>query len=178
MEENLAHAGNGPANPSGSRGRTVEEVMQQDIVPATVALRNALQTCQALIGAVAEHVRSPDEGTSSQRESAVAAARLGASSAQMLSALARATDADTRQRKAAFDMEQAILRDAPQTRRGIARRLLKKKEEEPYDPHFYRDDPDCHLNYSDEDDENLEFNSAEVEGGGENLENNSPNGRA
>lgn len=163
MVENPAHAGNGPANPSVPHGRTAEEVMEQDIVPATTALRDMIRTCQSLIGAVADKVRDPDQPTTYQTASAVAAARLGASTAQLMGALARAADADTRQRALSHKMDEALRRALP--RRRAAQRTAEK--EKPYDPYYYRDDPTDFRNYADDDseEEKLNFNSQDAESG-------------
>ncbi|HEY7978243.1 MAG TPA: hypothetical protein VID67_08615 [Rhizomicrobium sp.] len=145
--------------------------MQEDIVPATTALRDAIRICQSLIGAVADKARDPDQPTTYQTASATAAARLGASTAQLMSALARAADADTRQRMASFKMDEAIRRASP--RRRAAQRTAEK--EKPYDPHYYRDDPTDFRNYSGEDseEENPDFNSAPAKSEGQNLNFNS-----
>lgn len=170
MNETQAHAGNGPANPSVPSGRTAEEVMQEDIVPATTALRDAIRTCQSLIGAVADKVRDPDQPHTYQTASATAAARLGVSTAQLMSALARAADADTRQRMASFKMDEALRRASPRRRAAGS-----KKEEKPYDPYYYRNDPTDFRNYSDDDseEENPDFNSAPAKSEGQNLNFNS-----
>lgn len=85
-----AHAGNGPEDPSSSRERTADDVFKEDVVPATSVLKDALRNCAALIGNSADTARDPDHTPKAQTEAALAAARLGATAAQLMGAIARA----------------------------------------------------------------------------------------
>ncbi|HEY2034789.1 MAG TPA: hypothetical protein VGH02_13990 [Rhizomicrobium sp.] len=137
MEENQAHAGNGPADPSSPPGRTIEEVMEQDIVPATTMLREALRSCAGLIGDVSRVARNPDETARAQTDSALAAARLGSTTAQLMSALARAADSDTRVRIANMRIEEAQARrnNAVYRHNAHNRRAREEREYRPVRNH-------------------------------------------
>ncbi len=105
MTENSAHAGNGPEELSGSKERTADDVMREDMVPATSVLRDALRSCASLIGDSAQIARNPDLRPQTQTDAALAAARLGATVSQLMAALSRAADADTRMRLANMRIE-------------------------------------------------------------------------
>lgn len=147
-------------------------MIQEDLVPSTTALREIIRKCRAVVDAVAQKACDPDQPITYQTASAVAAARLGASTAQMMGALARAADADTRQRALALKMDEALQRAS--SRRRPAERTVEK--EKSYNPHYYQDDPSDYRNYTDDDseEENLDFNSTPPKPEGQNLNFNSP----
>jgi hypothetical protein len=128
MAENQAHAGNGPEELSGSKERTAEDVMRDDVAPATSVLRDALRSCASLIGDSAQIARNTDLMPQTQTDAALAAARLGATAAQIMGALARAADADTRMRIASMRLENS------DRQRANARRSAPVRREAEYRP--------------------------------------------
>jgi len=130
MEENEATAGNGPADPSGSRERTAEDLMREDIVPATSVLRDALRSCASLVDTSAQTARDCELAPQTKNDAALAAARLGATAAQLMGAIARAADADTRMRLANMRIENSEQQRRNATYRDIARRRREREKRE------------------------------------------------
>lgn len=93
-------AGKGPAPRSAPKGRTDQDVIEEDAVPATATLRAELAACQALIAECAGLARDGEHSPQVRSHAAQSAARLATASAQAASAIARLADAETRQRLA------------------------------------------------------------------------------
>ncbi|GEM_PF-3941167 len=83
MSELKAHAGNGPADPS-ANGGSPRDVIVQDMLPASVNLREELAECRSLMAECA---------------------RLASASAQAAGAIARLCDSETKRRLAIARMD-------------------------------------------------------------------------
>src|SRR5665213_3215696 len=98
MSELKAHAGNGPADPS-ANGGSPRDVIVQDMLPASVNLREELAECRSLMAECA---------------------RLASASAQAAGAIARLCDSETKRRLAIARMD--VLPNPPPRRLSPLRR--------------------------------------------------------